>query len=216
MKKEIDWQKIKNEYITTEIGYRPLAAKYGVSFRTLTDRAGTKGENWVELRNLYKNTSVTAVIAQAVTNDVGRMARIMTASDKAIGIIEEALLEVRNYIVVSKVKTKIITIDQESKKPTGEIVSETTDRKLAIGDVDPLKVKYLSEALKNLKDIQMIKSALDTKEQEVRIAKAEADVKNNGGDESETGVVMLPDMDEDGDDNDECDLGATTETKAVS
>lgn len=43
-----DWLKIKNEYATTNISYRKLAAKHNVSFNTLQDRA--KREDWQSLR----------------------------------------------------------------------------------------------------------------------------------------------------------------------
>ena len=47
----IDWAAIENEYITTGIPQRDLAAKYGVSYRGLCGHC-TKG-NWVDKRKQY-------------------------------------------------------------------------------------------------------------------------------------------------------------------
>lgn len=44
----VDWTKIRNEYINTDIGMRPLAEKYGVGANTLKSRATR--EKWAKAR----------------------------------------------------------------------------------------------------------------------------------------------------------------------
>lgn len=46
--KNINWLKIKEEYITSSISQRDLADKYGISYNTLKDRA--TAEKWFDLR----------------------------------------------------------------------------------------------------------------------------------------------------------------------
>lgn len=60
--------------------------------------------------------------------------------------------------------------------------------------VDTSIMRDVSVVLKNLKDIQMIKSDADMREQEARIEKLRADAKqrNNDDDDDETGVVLMP------------------------
>lgn len=55
-------------------------------------------------------------------------------------------------------------------------------------------LKDVSVILKNLKDIQMIKSEADLREQEARIDKLRADAaaNRNDDDDDETGVVLMP------------------------
>lgn len=50
---DVNWLKIKNEYITTDIGQRPLAKKHGVPFNTLRDRANR--EKWHDAKTEYRN-----------------------------------------------------------------------------------------------------------------------------------------------------------------
>jgi len=57
---DINWIRIKTEYINTNISYRKLAEKYQVSFPTLRDRA--KNENWVNLRNRQHDKTVTKTL----------------------------------------------------------------------------------------------------------------------------------------------------------
>lgn len=60
--------------------------------------------------------------------------------------------------------------------------------------VDTSIMKDVSVILKNLKDIQMIKSDADLREQEARIEKlrADASANRNDDDDDETGVILMP------------------------
>lgn len=49
--KNIDWIKIKEEYITTSISQRDLAEKYGAPYSTLAYKSTT--EKWIEQRNNF-------------------------------------------------------------------------------------------------------------------------------------------------------------------
>lgn len=53
-------------------------------------------------------------------------------------------------------------------------------------------MKYISGILKDVKDVQMIKSDADLREQEARIANLRKMASVSDDDESETGVVLLP------------------------
>ena len=74
-----DWDKIKNEYITTNISQRAISQKYGVSFNTLKERAAKEQwaqqrpnapqktrkppqkykPNWIKIRNEYISTNIS-------------------------------------------------------------------------------------------------------------------------------------------------------------
>ena len=60
--------------------------------------------------------------------------------------------------------------------------------------VDTSAMKDVSVVLKNLKDLLMIKSDADLREQEARIEKLRADAqqRNNDDDDDETGVILMP------------------------
>lgn len=60
--------------------------------------------------------------------------------------------------------------------------------------VDTSAMKDVSVVLKNLKDLLMIKSESDLREQEARIEKLRADAQKyrNDDDDDETGVILLP------------------------
>ena len=60
--------------------------------------------------------------------------------------------------------------------------------------VDTSIMKDVSVILKNLKDIQMIRSEADLREQDARIEKLRADAQQhrNDDDDDETGVILMP------------------------
>ena len=59
--------------------------------------------------------------------------------------------------------------------------------------VDRSGIKAIASSLRDIKEIQMIRSELDTREQEARIAKLNRDAERGGSEsDSPCGVVLLP------------------------
>ena len=82
----MDWNEIKTEYISTEIGYRDLAKKHGVSFSTLQRRA--KKENWAGIRRQVCDDTVTAVTTAVINSNVDRAVRLQGVADQLLDKIE--------------------------------------------------------------------------------------------------------------------------------
>lgn len=142
----VDWVGIKTEYITTNTGYRKLADKYGVSFRTLSEKA--KDEEWVAERRKHREKVVKKAVQKVANQQADKMARFTTVSDKLLDRIERIIEE-----------------------------SET-------GQISAKDIRSLTAAVKDLKEIQGVRSELDRQEQEARIAnlrrQAEAEEKVTG------------------------------------
>lgn len=82
----MDWNEIKTEYISTEIGYRDLAKKHGVSFSTLQRRA--RKENWAGLRRQVCDDTVTAVTTAVINSNVDRALRVQNVAEQLLDKIE--------------------------------------------------------------------------------------------------------------------------------
>ena len=88
-----NWKKIKQEYITSEIGMRPLAEKHGVSFNTLKKHAIP--EQWALAREQYQLT----VAQKAVKKYNERATKEATSTaDEATLLLEGATLAI-NWII---------------------------------------------------------------------------------------------------------------------
>ena len=88
----VDWSAVKTEYVTGESSYRELAKKYGVSLRTMADRA--KKENWVEARNEHRNSVATRVVQKIEDKQVKRTVQLMAAADDLLDKIVETIARV--------------------------------------------------------------------------------------------------------------------------
>lgn len=156
-----DWLKIKNEYINTDTSYRKLAEKHSIPFSTIRDRA-TK-EKWFSERNKIRNMVATETVQKTaekiIEKEVNRIDRLLTASDKLLSKIEEATEQLNNHLITNKTKTKVVEYSEEASimKPIKETIEETEDKQFIIGDIDRQGLKQLASALKDLKDIQIIR-----------------------------------------------------------
>ena len=130
----MDWEALKQEYITTAISYRKLAAKYNAPLSTLMARGSKEG--WVELREQYKSKTTAKIINIASNKQADRMKRLLDVSDQLLAAVEDAV----------------------AKFQAGELLLEKG------------ALKSLSGTIKDIKDIQNIKTELDIEEQKARIA----------------------------------------------
>ena len=176
-----DWNAIRTEYITTATSYRKLAEKYGVSFCTLRDRA--KRENWAEERKTQHDKVVTET-AQAITdvvvkNEVKRVERLLSISDKLIDKIERAVAELDRAQVTNKTKTKVIEYKNGKRpdKPTKETITEKEEILAVASIIDRKGLQQVATALKAVWDIS---------------GQDEASKEDKGKDTDRHGVVLLP------------------------
>lgn len=180
----MDWKSIRNEYITDESSsYRKLAKKYGVSLTAITNKA--KQENWVEKRRQLKDKTTTKTIEVLSDRSADKLTRVMDITDKLLDKLEKAVEELDIQLFKDVVKTKEIEYNHELRpdKPTKETIHEEEKVIEVKSIVDRSGIKAIASALRDIKEVQMLKTELDRMEQEARIAKlqkeAEADEKDN-------------------------------------
>ena len=183
----MDWQSIKTEYITTKTSYRKLASKYGVSATAIANKS--KVEKWVEQREQFLNKTFTKTVEVASKKQADRMARIMDASDRLLEKLEKAIDELDLHLATHKTKTKVIEYHNSERpdKPTKEIIEEEEKLIEFTSIIDRKGLLAVTDALKNLKDVQMIKSELDRQEQEAKIAK----LRKEAEEEDKTNEVVI-------------------------
>lgn len=190
----MDWNKIKTEYITTDASYRDLAEKYDVP-RVTIGRIG-KAENWVELRRQHEAKVLTKTLTADIKRKTTQMQRIKDATDKLLDKIEQAIDELDLQMVKRVHKEKVIEYNNLDRpdKPTKEIIDEQEELTEIRVIVDRSGIKQIASALRDIKETQMIKSDLDMREQEARIAALERQAGIGDDDDDETGVIILPEV----------------------
>ena len=165
-----DWKKIKTEYITSETSYRRLAEKYGVGRNVIGERA--RAEKWVQARKEYRDKTVTKSIERIGEKTVDKMARIDALSDLLLDKLEAAVAELDLQLCTNRTKVKEIEYHnaQRPDKPTKETVTETETVEGVRSVIDRAGLRQLTAALKDIKEVKMLRSELDRQEQEARIA----------------------------------------------
>ena len=189
-----DWKKIKAEYITSEkSSYRKLAEKYDIPLGTLQKRA--KKEKWPELKKQSSDRTVAKSITVMEEKQVDKLKRIQDITDKLLDKIEKAVDELDIHLAKKTIKIKEIEYNNYDRpdKPTKETINETEEIIDYCSIIDRKGVQELSAAIKNLKEVQMLKSELDEKEQKARIAKLQKDAEAGKFDDDKPhGVVLMP------------------------
>jgi len=192
----VDWNEIRTEYISTETSYRKLAEKYDVPVSTIFKRA--KKENWVDLKKQNEDNLVAKTLETCSEMQVERLKRIQTATDDLLSKIEQAITELNIVLNTKTKKTKVIEYNniERPDKPTKEIIDEEIEVVETSSIVDRTGLKAIASALKDIKEIQMLKSDADMREQEARIAKLHKEVKEEDKADKKIVVCIKGDADD--------------------
>ena len=185
-----DWNAIRQEYITDESSsYRKLAEKYGVGMTALYNHA--KSEDWVGQRKRLKDKTITKSLEKISDKRADKMSRVMDITDKLLDKLERAVDELDIHLVTKAVKVKEIEYNNDLRpdKPTKETITETEEILESRMIVDRAGLKAIASSLRDIKEIQMLKSELDKQEQEARIANLRRQADKDDVDNAPTLVV---------------------------
>ena len=188
----MDWLAIKTEYITTDTSYRKLAQKYGIHYKVISERG--KDEKWVELRSQHRDKTLTKTLGKISNKQADKIARIDDLADQLLEKLEQAITELDLQLYKHTDKTKIIEYNNAERpdKPTKETIHEEEKLLEAKSIVDRQGLKQIASALKDIKEVKMLRSELDKQEQEARIAALRQKSMTGDGDDDDTGVILLP------------------------
>lgn len=131
------WDDIKTEYITTDIGTRPLAEKHNVSYSTLRKRA--EREKWAQKRTQYSAAKGADRIKAQLEIDYQEYKSLLEAAGLLSSKLCSAVAQLTNADIIK----------------------------------DKRGLKSLTGAMKDLAEIQGVKSDADKREQEARIKNLE-------------------------------------------
>ena len=177
---EKEWEKIKTEYITSDVSYRVLAQRYGMTYKRLQERG--RQEEWREQKADYREKLANKSLDIICEVQANRIAKAILIGDRMLEKVEEALNEID--IVLAKQTTTIETVgvDEDGNTFNKKVASEDYDKKKVA--IDKSGLRQLAAVLKDLKEIGIFRSEIDRREQEARIAKLRKDVESDDGDES--------------------------------
>ena len=187
----MDWLKIKTEYITTDISYRGLAEKYGVSKSQIYKVGGEEG--WVELREQHRSKVVAKSVKKIEEKKAKQAAKVGDLADKLLIKLEQAIEELDQTMVTHKTKTREIKYEDGSApgKPTRETIREEEELLAVESVIDRGGLRLLTAALKELQAIKGEITDLERREKEARIDALRRSSMTADGEDDDTGVILL-------------------------
>ena len=85
----MDWDAIKQEYISTNISQRELAEKYGVSVSSLGKKCASEG--WSGLRKKFRKKVEKKTMEKISRKKACELAKIGACADKLVRLIDDSL-----------------------------------------------------------------------------------------------------------------------------
>lgn len=175
----VDWAPIRTEYITTKCSYRQLSEKYGVAIGNIS-KVSIR-EHWREQREQFVQKAFKKAEEKACNKEANRLARLITATTKAIDVAMEAFEDEKqfNRYIISE--------------GIGGGATETTEREFA--KVDTKALKDLTGVLKDLtglmRDFYNIPTPAQAEAQRIAAARLELDRKKAEADSTDDGVEVV-------------------------
>ena len=189
----MDWKRIKAEYIAGGTSLRELSEKYGVSFSTIQKKS--MEEKWSNLRKKSRRKEeekiIDSVSSKEAKKAVDKLERVSDLTDKLLDKLEQAIseLDIQLYKMVEKTKVIEYKNDKRPDKPTKETIHEEEKVLEVRTIVDRSGLKAIASSLRDIKEIQMLKTELDKQEQAARIRKLEREAEREDDSIQEIEIV---------------------------
>lgn len=147
---DVNWEKIKVEYITTDISLRKLAKKYDIPYSNISRRSAN--EEWVEQRHRYKAKVTSKTVEKSANREANRLARLMDTTSKAIDVAVKAFGDAdqfNRYIVERREKYAFPTTGEDEEDPN-LIAEKTWSEEQVYAKIDTKALKDMTAVLKDL------------------------------------------------------------------
>lgn len=178
-KGEVDWEKIRIEYVTTRCSYRQLSEKYGVAIGNIS-KVSVR-ERWKEQRERFVHDVSKKAEEKEKRNQVNRLARLTRATTKAVDVAMKALddeKQFNRYIISEGI---------------GGGATETEER--IFDKVDTKALKDLTGVLKDLtalmRDFYNIPTPAQAEAQRIAAERLEIERKKAEADTTDDGIEII-------------------------
>ena len=132
--RRIDWDKIKTEYVTTDISQTKLIKKYKLSKGDVNRHSVQDG--WVEARKVYREKTVAKAVEKTANKKASELSGVLSSAYKIRDTIEKAVddpLQFNRYLVTKGSKGgEFETTEEVMEKVDTKAIREMTQALKAI------------------------------------------------------------------------------------
>ena len=125
--RQIDWESIKSEYVTTNISQKKLAEKYGVSKNAVQYRCAV--DRWGDQRRQHRDRVMEKTSQRLSDAAAERMAQLMGGTDKMLSATLQALEDPEQfyrYLVKEKADGETYTKEEVFRKADTKAMKDFT------------------------------------------------------------------------------------------
>ena len=181
MRKKYDWNALKTEFVTGDISAAELAKKHNINKQTLYRHYQI--ERWQEAKKEYLEDVLEKCADKASYIAAIKLAKELDIANKLSGVLDEAASDEKQFY-------RHIVKEKSSD-------GESYDEKI-FGKVD---MSALNNAIKALKSLEEIKSVMygivpPAEERRLQLEEARRKEKEGTGENTQSGVVVLPETEE--------------------
>lgn len=187
--RRIDWDKIKTEYVTTDISQPKLIKKYKLSKGEVNRHSVQDG--WVKARKVYREKLVEKTVEKTANKKANELSGVLSSAYKIRDTIEKAVddpLQFNRYLVTKGSKG--------GEFETTEEVMEKVDTKAIREMTQALKaIEGLIRSLNNI-PTPAEQQRLDIERQKFELEKEKWEREKNQGksDDKHLGVILIPEI----------------------
>lgn len=182
-----DWDKIKTEYITSDISLKHLAERHGVSPRLVNEKSRLQG--WVKQRKEHNAKVVTKATEKVVTKQANALAKELDIADKISNVLQKALDDAdqfNRYVVDSTTKmdgTEIRTaeekvfqkVDMKALKDAAAALEMVERMKRSMANI--LKTEQINKDRREQRKLELEEERLKMQKESMDLAKPDKEIK---------------------------------------
>ena len=182
-----DWNKLKTEYVTTDISLRKLAEKHGISNQTVFKRS--KEQGWVEAKKKHSASVGAKAIAKVANKQANALAKELDIADKISNVLQKALEDAdqfNRYVVDTTTKmdgTEIRTaeektfskVDMKALKDAAAALEMVERMKRSMANI--MKTEQINKDRREERKLQLEEERLNMQKESLDLAKPDKEIK---------------------------------------
>ena len=182
-----DWDKIRTEYITSDLSLKDISDKYGVQQRLVNTKSAEQG--WVDQRKKYNAKVVEKAVNKVATKRANQLAKELAIADNISNVLKKALDDAEQfnrYIIDTTTRvdgTEIRTseektfekVDMRALKDAAAALRLVEEMKRSMAGI--LRVEEINRNRREEKRLKLEEEKLQLQKEQTEARKPDTDIK---------------------------------------
>ena len=182
-----DWDKLRTEYITSDLSLKDISDKYGVSQRLVNTKSAEQG--WVDQRKNYNAKVVEKAVNKVAAKRANQLAKEFTIADNISNVLKKALDDAEQfnrYIIDTTTRvdgTEIRTseektfekVDMRALKDAAAALRLVEEMKRSMAGI--LRVEEINRNRREEKRLRLEEEKLQLQKEQTEARKPDTDIK---------------------------------------